>query len=194
LPKETSIGKSDLKENGRWLSDCLGVERATEHKKLFPNKQQRKRRISQRVVLKWNGFISRLTPFLVGVDGVGLCSAFASLQGRALGKGKSRKIWTPKDGFSPKRLFSFSTKVKQGELNAKMNFRLLASGLFASFLTVAFLTFLGELWIQQQYLNTIWVSLSLQQRALENIVLGIADLKLILTALCIIFFAKFWGD
>ncbi len=75
-----------------------------------------------------------------------------------------------------------------------MNVRLLARGLFVFFLAYAFLRFSYEILIQEIALVAIWDSLSLQQMALENINLGLMDLKLMLTALCIIFFAKFWGD
>ena len=71
--------------------------------------------------------------------------------------------------------------------------KLVLKGLMFFFLIWAFLKFLLELWFQQELLDAIWISLSFQQKALENINLGLMDLKLMITALCLIFFAKFWG-
>ena len=71
--------------------------------------------------------------------------------------------------------------------------KLVLKGLMFFFLIYTFFKFLCELWFQQALLDGIWVSLSFQQKALENVNLGLMDLKLMITALCLIFFAKFWG-
>ncbi len=62
-----------------------------------------------------------------------------------------------------------------------------------AFLIYAFARFLQEIIFQELALIAIWATLSPQQRALENINLGLMDLKLMFSVLCLIFFAKFWG-
>lgn len=56
----------------------------------------------------------------------------------------------------------------------------------------ALANFLWELWIYQALMNSIWISLSFQQRALENINFGFMDLKVILTAGILLLWIRLW--
>ena len=60
-----------------------------------------------------------------------------------------------------------------------------------AFLIYAFVRFLQEVIFQELDLIAIWATLSPQQRVLENINLGLMDLKIMFSVLCLIFFAKF---
>jgi len=56
----------------------------------------------------------------------------------------------------------------------------------------ALANFLWELWVYQALMNSIWISLSLEQRALENINFGFMDLKVILTAGILLLWIRVW--
>ena len=72
------------------------------------------------------------------------------------------------------------------------NFALMVQALFFVFLVYAFFNFVWEIWVQQTFLNSIWFMMSWERRVQENINLGLMDLKVMLTALCLIFYAKFY--
>lgn len=89
------------------------------------------------------------------------------------------------------KLFSKLKSIVRGLLSLE-NFALAVQTFFFLFLVYAFFNFLWEILVQQAYLNTIWVALSFQQRVLENLNLGLMDLKLMLTTLCLIFYSKYF--
>ena len=56
----------------------------------------------------------------------------------------------------------------------------------------ALANFLWELYVYQGLMNSIWISLSFQQRALENINFGFMDLKVIFTAGFLLLWIRLW--
>lgn len=63
-------------------------------------------------------------------------------------------------------------------------------GLMATFLGYAFVNFLVELWVAKCENDIIWDYISLEQQVWINIQLGVQDLCLMASVLCIILFVK----